>query len=187
MRKLACFMMLSVDGYFEGRQPWSIDWHTVDDEFNQFAERQLAASDLLVFGRATYQGMAQYWPSPEALKDDPVIASLMNSTPKAVVSRTLRVGDMAWANTQVLKEVEELATLKEQKGKDMLVLGSSVLTAGLLEKGLLDEVRIMMSPVLLGEGNSFAGHPGHAHPLRLLGARQFRNGNVLLTYAPRRA
>jgi dihydrofolate reductase len=180
-------MMLSVDGYFEGRQPWSIDWHTVDDEFNEFAQRQLAASDLLVFGRATYQGMAQYWPSSEALKDDAVIASLMNGTSKAVVSRTLQVGDVAWANTRLLKDVEELAALKRQKGEDMLVLGSSVLTAGLLEKGLLDEVRIMVSPVLLGEGNSFAARPGHSHPLQLVATRQFRNGNVLLTYALRRA
>jgi dihydrofolate reductase len=186
MRKVASFMMLSVDGYFEGTSPWSIEWHTVDEEFNEFAERQLRASDLLVFGRSTYQGMAQYWPSPEATKDDPVIASLMNSTPKAVVSHTLQEGDVAWANTRLVKDLAELASLREHKGKEMLVLGSSVLTASLLDRNLVDEVRIMVSPTLLGAGSSFAQNRSHAHKLRLIGTRQFRNGNVLLTYAPRR-
>jgi dihydrofolate reductase len=185
MRKMACFMMLSVDGYYEGATPWSIEWHTVDEEFNEFAERQLAASDLLVFGRATYQGMAQYWPTEGAVKDDPAVAALMNGAPKAVVSRTLADADVTWANTRLLKDARELGALKEQEGKEILVLGSSVLTVSLLELGLLDEVRVIVSPVLLGEGSSFARNPGHAHPMRLLGVRQFRNGNVLLTYSTR--
>lgn len=91
---------------------------------------------------------------------------------------------MTWANTRLLKDLAELASLKEQTGKEMIVLGSSVLTASMLEQGLLDEVRVMVSPILLGDGNPFARNPGHSHPLRLLGTRQLQNGNVLLTYAP---
>ena len=185
MRKLAAFMMLSVDGYFEGTTPWSIDWHSVDEEFNEFAIKQLDANDLLVFGRATFLGMAQYWPSDDAVRNDPEVAGRMNGTPKVVVSKTLEDGEAGWANTRVIRDLGDLSLLKREEGKGMLLLGSSVLTAAVLAAGLLDELRIMVSPVLLGAGNSFAQNPGHLHPLRLLGVRQFRNGNVLLTYAPR--
>jgi dihydrofolate reductase len=184
MRKIASFTMLSVDGYFERSDPWSIDWHTVDGEFNEFARRQLEASDLLVFGRKTYLGMAQYWPSPEGIRDDPVVASLMNTTPKAVVSRTLSEQEVTWANARLVRDLDEMSRLKQEDGKEILVLGSSILTAGLLDRGLLDELRVMVSPIVLGTGNSFAQNPSHSHKLRLLGTRQFGNGNLLVTYAP---
>lgn len=177
-------MFISLDGYFEGVTPWSIEWHNTDDEFNEFAMQQLDASDCLVFGRATYQGMAQFWPSADGLRDDPEVAARMNATPKVVVSRTLEPEEVTWANTRLVRDVHELAELKKEKGKGMLVLGSSVLTAALLGAGLLDEVRVMVNPVLLGAGSSFAEGPGGPFSLRLLGVRQFRNGNVLLTYAP---
>src|SRR5438552_10041060 len=103
MRKLASFLMLTLDGYFEGESPWTIDWHNVDDEFNDFAIKQLDESDRLVFGRATYLGMAQYWPSAEALKNDPEVAARMNSAPKIVVSRTLEEPEPPWANTRLIR------------------------------------------------------------------------------------
>lgn len=184
-RPMSAFMFVTLDGYFEGVNPWSIEWHNVDEEFNEFATQQLDANDILVFGRETYQGMAQYWPSEEGLRDDPDVAARMNGAAKVVVSRTLEPEDVTWANTRVVRDVHELAELKKEKGKGMLVLGSSVLTAALLKAGLLDEVRVMVNPVLLGAGSSFAEGPGGPFSLRLLGVRQFGNGNVLLTYAPR--
>ena len=184
MRHITSFMLVSVDGYFEGPNPWAIDWHNVDDEFNDFAIRQLDANDCLVFGRATYQGMAQYWPSPAALKDDPEVASRMNGAAKIVVSRTIESDDVQWANTRVVRDAHELAAVKQEKGKGILVLGSSVLTASLIDLALLDEVRVLVNPVLLGMGNAFASTLGRSYRLKLLGVRQFRNGNVLLSYAP---
>jgi len=145
MRKLSSFLMVTLDGYFEGEKPWEIDWHNVDDEFNDFAIKQLDASDGLIFGRATYAGMAQYWPSEEAIKTDPMVAGRMNSAPKYVVSRTLDEPEPEWSNTRLLTDVDELAALKRQPGKELLVLGSSVLTTSLMEHGLLDELRIIIN------------------------------------------
>ena len=185
MRKLTAFMLLSLDGYFEGPNPWSLEWHNVDEEFNEFATEQLDAHDCLVFGRATYIGMAQYWPSAEAVRTDPDVANRMNAMSKIVVSRTLVAEDVTWNNTRLVRDLDELASIKGESGKGMLLLGSSVLTAGALDKNLLDELRVIVVPVLLGEGNSFAQNPGHPHQLQLQSTRQFRNGNVLLSYVPR--
>ena len=184
MRKLSSFLMVTLDGYFEGEKPWDIDWHKVDEEFNDFAIEQLDATDCLVFGRATYVGMAQYWPSEQAIKDDPIVAAKMNSSPKIVVSHALETPEPAWSNTRLVRDVEDLATLKKEKGKEMLVLGSSVLTTNLMELGLLDELRIIINPVLIGAGNSLASSAERRIPLKLLSTREFRSGNVLLTYKP---
>lgn len=187
MRKLASFLMVTLDGYYEGEQPWEIDWHNTDDEFNAFAVEQLDASGCLIFGRATYLGMAQYWPTEAAVKDDPEVASRMNAMPKIVVSRTLEVDEPTWSNTRVVRDVDQLRKLKAEPGKDMLVLGSSVLTTSLIEEKLLDELRIIINPVLLGKGNSLSGTAAERIPLHLLNVRRFDNGNVLLTYEPEKS
>jgi dihydrofolate reductase len=184
MRKIKAFLLTSLDGYFEGEKAWEIDWHNVDAEFNEVAKEQLDASAYLVFGRATYQGMAQYWPSAEGIKDDPDIASRMNGSPKIVVSRTLEEADVTWANSQVVRDPNDLAKLKAESGKDLLVLGSSVLATALMELGLLDELGIMVNPVILGAGNSLSSSAKHRIALKLLRTREFQNGNVLLTYEP---
>src|SRR5215813_2951666 len=101
MRNLFLFMMVSLDGFFEGPDH-SIDWHNVDEEFNEFAARQLDEVDTLVFGRVTYEGMASYWPTVSAIEDDPVIAGKMNSLPKIVFSRTLEMAN--WENSRLVKE-----------------------------------------------------------------------------------
>ena len=88
MRKLFSFNMVTLDGYFEGPNH-EIDWHNVDGEFNEFAIEQTGAVDMLLFGRVTYQLMASYWPTPDAIKNDPIVADLMNRLPKIVFSRTL--------------------------------------------------------------------------------------------------
>ena len=177
---IASFIMVSLDGYYEGDQPWELDWHQVDDEFNEFAAEQLDAFDSLVFGRATYEGMAQYWPSEEAMRTDPEVSSRMNSAPKIVVSRTLQKPEPAWNNSQLVKD----ASVLRKVGKDFLVLGSSVLTMSLLDHGLLDELRIMVGPILIGSGRPLPSSGRRRTPLRLRDRREFRNGNVLLTYAP---
>jgi dihydrofolate reductase len=175
---IASFIMISLDGYFEGDKPWDLDWHHTDEEFNDFAAEQLDEFDTLVFGRATYEGMAQYWPSEEAIKSDPEVATRMNDAAKIVVSRTLDKPVPAWSNTRLVKDARELRSA--ERG---LVLGSAVLTTSLLEDGLLDELRIMVNPVLIGSGRSLATSAKGPIPLRLVGRREFRNGNVLLTYA----
>lgn len=182
MRKVAGFLMSSLDGYDEGTSPWALDWHNVDQEFNEFAAQQLDASDVLVFGRVTYAGMAGYWPSTEAIGDDPEIAARMNGKPKIVFSQTLDVLEPEWANTRLLKDVRELARLKKERGNDLLILGSAVLTTRLMELGLVDELRIIVNPVILGAGRSLFQTARKRLNVKLLDTREFRSGNVLLTY-----
>jgi dihydrofolate reductase len=182
VRKMFSFMMTSADGYHADPGE-ALGWHNVDQEFSQFALAQLREAGTLVFGRVTYEGMAAFWPTPAAEQSDPDVAKAMNTTPKIVISRTL--AQVTWAGTQVISTgiEEELAKLKQQPGKDIVIPGSSTLTASLLQTGLLDELRIMVNPVILGQGRSlFAG--ADLTSLKLLKTQQFTSGNVLLYYQP---
>ena len=98
MRKLYSFMVVSLDGFYEGPNG-EFDWPVVDQEFNEFGIEQLHDTDALLFGRVTYEGMAAYWPTPAAREDDPVVAELMNGLPKVVVSTTLTAAD--WGDTRL--------------------------------------------------------------------------------------
>jgi dihydrofolate reductase len=182
VRSLFAFEFVTADGLFEGASPWSLDWHNVDAEFNDHAVRQLEASDTLLFGRRTYEGMAGYWPTEAARTDDPVVARLMNDTPKVVFSASLeRVG---WENTRLCRDGagDEVRRLKALPGKEIAILGSSDLTASLVGLGLVDEIRLMVNPVLLGAGRRVFDGLGRSLRLRLLRTQTFRSGNVLLCY-----
>jgi dihydrofolate reductase len=155
----------------------------VHDDQRQFALAQFREAGTLVFGRVTYEGMAAFWPTPAGEKSDPQVATAMNTAPKIVISRTL--AEATWAGTQIISNhaEEELARLKQQPGKDIVIPGSSTLTASLLQTGLLDELRIMVNPVILGQGRSLFAGAGRTR-LKLLKTRQFTSGNVLLYYQP---
>lgn len=175
MRKTFLFMMVSLDGYFEGKDH-DLSWHNVDQEFVDFADRQLDEADTLVFGRKTYEMMAGYWPNEPA---DDSTASRMSTLHKVVFSHEALPVD--WVNTEASTDlVAKINELKSQGGKDVAVLGSSHLGKEMLEAGLLDEVRIMINPVFIGGGSTlFDGLSKH---LVLTSTRSFTNGNVLLTY-----
>lgn len=181
MRKIIFQMMISLDGYFEGPGR-ELDWHTVDDEFNEYAIDLLNSVDLLVFGRVTYELMAGYWPSPAALADDPVIAGKMNSLPKVVVSRTLDAAE--WSNTTLIKENagEEIARIKQKPGKDIAIFGSSDLSVSLIQFGLIDEFRIIVNPIVLGGGKPLFKGIRNRLKLELVKTRTFGSGNVMLYY-----
>jgi dihydrofolate reductase len=183
MRRILAFLVTTVDGYYEGPNQ-EFDWPVVDDEFNEFGLQQLDEVDTLLFGRVTYEGMASYWPTPAAEQDDPRVAAKMNGLPKVVVSRTLDKAE--WANTRVVRDdvAGELTRLKQQPGKDIAILGSSALTVSLLGMGLVDELRIMVHPVVLGGGRSLFRTAPERIGLRLVEARPFRSGSVLLCYRP---
>jgi dihydrofolate reductase len=181
LRKVLFFMLVSANGYYE-RGPWEIDWHTVDAEFNDFAEEQLDSVDAILFGRRTYEGMAAYWPTPEAIGTDPGTARRMNEKPKIVFSKTLDRAD--WSNTRLVRgdAVAEVRKLKDQPGRDVIIFGSSDLSASLATAGLVDEFRLMVCPIALASGKPlFAGVSGDVR-LALRDVRRFGNGNVLLAY-----
>jgi dihydrofolate reductase len=183
MRKVILFNMMTLDGFFSGPNG-ELDWHNVDAEFNKFAIDQLDTAGGLIFGRVTYLGMASYWPTPIAIQNDPIVAGKMNSIPKIVVSTTLDRAE--WDNTRLVKEdaAAEIGALRLQPGPDWYIFGSANLAAGLTRKGLIDEYRVMVNPVILGSGVPlFAGSHTPLH-LKLVNSRAFRSGNVLLYYQP---
>ncbi len=181
MRKLFLFMMVSVDGFFEGPNG-DLSWHNVDEEFNEFAIDQLNHMDTLLFGRVTYEMMAGYWPTEGARKDDPEVAGRMNATAKLVFSKTL--SKPQWENTKLIKNdfAAEVRKLKQEPGKDMIIFGSSELGVTFLREHLLDELRIMINPIILGSGHALFQGIDDKLKLNLLKTRAFRSGNVLLVY-----
>jgi dihydrofolate reductase len=182
MRKIFWFEMASLDGYHE-TGPNGLDWHNVDGDFHDFALGQLHESDTLLFGRRTYEMMAAFWPTEAGLTVDPEIAEAMNALPKVVVSGTLLTA--GWApSTIISSDVEaELARLKAKPGRDIALIGSSALAAHLVSAGLLYVLRVMVNPVVLGHGHPLLEGASRMQ-LSLTGVREFRSGNVLLTYKP---
>jgi dihydrofolate reductase len=183
MRKLIMWNLVTLDGFFEGPKSWDLDWHNDvwGDELEQLSIEQLKAADLLLFGRVTYEGMAAYWPSAQG-----ETAELMNSIAKVVFSRTLDRAE--WNNTQLLKADAEgaVARLKQQPGKDMLIFGSANLSAQLTEKGLIDEYRLGLTPLVLAGGNPLFKPGAHRMRMKLLEARPLKSGCVILRYQPER-
>ena len=183
MRTLIIFNLVTLDGYFAG-QDGDISWHNVDAEFQEYAEKNSNAGNTLLFGRVTYELMASYWPSPDALKNDPIVAQGMNRSPKIVFSRTLNRAD--WVNTRLVKDdmIGEVRKLKQQSGKGLTVLGSGSIVAQLAKEGLIDEYHILLNPVVLGKGKTMFEGIKDKIALSLTKTRTFGNGNVLLCYQP---
>ena len=184
MRTLASFIFISLDGFYEGPNG-ELDWSNVDAEFNDFAVRaarrgrHYSASVV-----ATYEHMAAHWPTEQAKANDPAITSRMNAKEKLVFSRTLT--DACWSGTTVVRgeATEHVPTIKAVAGKELLVIGSAHLTANLAQAGLLDEFRVMVCPIVLGQGRSLFEDLKGRVSLTLLRVRQFDSGNLVLTYRP---
>jgi len=181
MRKVYLFMMISLDGFFEGVNH-SLDWHNVDAEFNEFSSEQLDNTGTLLFGRRTYEVMAAYWLTEDAKKDDAVIGAKMNAIPKLVFSETLNTA--SWEHTTLVSENigDAVTKLKQEEGTDIGIFGSNNVTMHLIEKGLVDEFRIMINPVILGGGTLFCTGILNRLNLQLLSTKTFTSGNVLLQY-----
>jgi len=184
------FMMLSVDGYFEGPNH-DLSWHNVDDEFNKFAVDMLRSADLFIYGRRMYQVMAEAWPrmakDPTLSNEDKEIARLINNTPKIVISKTLEKVEESenWKNIKLVHkfDVDEVKRLKEQPGKNILI-GGSELAISFVKEGLMDEFWFMINPVIIGKGTAILSGLGQKLGLELIMTRSFKSGNLLLYYKP---
>lgn len=176
--------MMSLDGFIEGANH-TIDWHNVDAEFNEFAYEQLNSVDTLIFGRKTYNLMVSYWPTPTALTNDPVIANQMNSKPKIVFSKTMEKAE--WNNTLLIKGnvAAEIKKLKRLQGKDLIIFGGADLASTFRQLDLIDEYRVMVNPIVLGQGTPYFKQATGQLNLKLIKTRTFNSGNVLLCYEPR--
>ena len=185
MRKIVLFNLMTLDGYFEGENA-DISWHNVDEEFNDFAIAQLKTAHVLLFGRKTYELMAGYWPTEAAIKDDPVVADLMNRIDKIVFSKSLEKAE--WNHTRLVREnvLDEVKKLKSIPGKDVFIFGSADLSSTLIDHDLIDEFRIMINPLILGNGTPMFKNITMKIGLQLLKTKVFGNGNVLLNYIPKK-
>jgi dihydrofolate reductase len=180
MRKVFLFMMITLDGYHEGVDH-DISWHNArSDEFQDFAATQLDTADTLVFGRRTYDMMASFWPSEQGTEADPETAQRMNDNRKVVFTHSPLTNE--WQNVEASDDITEtMNRLKAEEGKDIAVLGSNDLCVSLLREGLLDEIRIMINPVVIGRGTPLFASIDR-HNFTRTGIRTFDDGNVLLTY-----
>jgi dihydrofolate reductase len=151
------------------------------DEGDQFKLDETMASEALLLGRVTYEGFAKAWPSREG-----EFADKFNSMPKYVVSSTLE--NPEWTNSTVLKGdvAEEAAKLKQDLDGDIVVHGSAQLVQTLLEQDVVDEVRLMVFPVVLGTGKRLFGATSDKKPLRLVDSKVVGDGVTILVYEPAR-
>jgi dihydrofolate reductase len=177
MRRLLVKNHMSLDGFFEGLNK-EIDWFGFDQEQFDDSVALLNSVDTLLFGRTTYEMMKAYW---TFAPPDP-ISDKMNSLPKIVFSSTL--GSADWNNTRVVNGDigEEALRLKQQAGGDMVVLGSGKLASLLLERGLVDECRVYLTPIVLGRGNPLFQQISERVNLKLVGTKSFQSGVVMLAY-----
>jgi dihydrofolate reductase len=197
MRKLVVCNVMSLDGYYEGpgRNVMSLfdyrfETYPTDESFDAYNAERLRAADTLLLGRTSYDGFKSFWPSvaddPDARPIAREISRLNNAMDKAVVSDSLTPEEtQPWRNTRIIGRAdahEQTAELKRQPGKDILVFGSRTLWNDLLAHDLVDELHLMISPVVLGAGTpTFATRPGGS--LRLIGTRTWDDsGNVLVRY-----
>ena len=179
MRKVVATELVSVDGIMESPERWAITYS--NDEMEEANASGMAASDALLMGRVTYEGMAAYWPNQPG--GTPMV-DYINSVPKYVVSTTLE-DPLEWNNSTLIdgnEFAEEIAELKRQPGKDITILGSGALVRSLLGEGLLDELRIMVHPIVLGGGKRLFDSGDDRKPLELLDSKRFGTGVLFLAY-----
>lgn len=178
MRKLILWNVVTLDGCFEGEKPWDLSFHKLvwGPELQTLIMDQLNKADMIVFGENTYKGMAAYWPTAKEEE-----ANMMNSIKKVVCSKTLETAE--WNNTVIVRDaVSEIQKLKSEGDGFMFVFGSAALSQSLMNAGLFDEIRLCVAPVILGKGRHLFTDQNTQRNLRLLEARQFENGGVILRY-----
>ena len=181
MRKVNSGLFISLDGVTESPEQWQFD--AFDDDMMATMGAHIAAEDTILLGRVTYQDWNQYWP---AATDEPY-ASHINITPKHVVSTTLdKVEWGQWANVNLINGnlPEAIAGLKQQLGKNIGVAGSPTLVRSLIQANLLDELTLMIHPVVAGRGKRLFEGERTLKRLKLVASTTTRSGVSILTYQP---
>jgi dihydrofolate reductase len=178
MRKVIAALFVSLDGVTEAPQDWNPAYF--NEEMGAAIGEAMSNSDALLMGRVNYEEWAAYWPNQSA--DQSNFADYMNNTPKYVVSTTLK--DVEWNNSKLLGgDLAEVAKLKEEPGKDITISGSATLVRSLIREGLLDELRLMIHPVVVGHGRRLF-EDGEQAAFELADSRTFETGVVYATYRP---
>ena len=193
MRKIIAALQTSVDGFIEGPEG-ELDWAmTEDKETWKDVFAMLKSVDTCILGRVMYPEYEQYWmavlanpggPLPlsgkAVTKNEIAYARWANKTPHIVVSRTL--DKVAWKATRIVRDVDEIRRLKEQPGKEIYVIGGATLVGSLINAGLIDEVRLMVNPIVLGRGKALFKDVKERKSLKFVRAKPLKSGKVSLTY-----
>jgi dihydrofolate reductase len=194
MRKVIADEWMTLDGVIQAPGQADEDttggfqhggWHV--GYFDDIAQRRVVDSVLkaggFLLGRRTYEIFAAHWPN--ASEEEQVLAEPLNTKPKYVASRTL-TEPLEWQNSRVLQGdvAEAVATLKQEDGEDLHVIGSSELVQTLFERDLVDEFRVMIDPVVVGGGKRLFRDDGGLRPLRLVDSQVTTTGVIIATYAP---
>ena len=189
MRKIIAALVVSVDGFIEGPNG-ELDWvDTWEDPFDL-----LPQIDTCILGGRMYPGYEQYWgailANPEgalpftgkvASKGEIAYAHFAERNPHVVLSKTL--DKVAWKNTRIVRDVEEIQRMKQQAGKDMHAVGGATLVGSLMNQRLIDELRLVVYPIVLGGGKALFKDVRERHALKFLGAKPLESGLVRLTYS----
>ncbi len=181
MRKIVAGTFVALDGVMEAPDQWHFPYF--DEQMGEAVGAQVAAADALLLGRVTWQEFASYWPQQSA---DTPGADFMNGAAKYVVSTTLQNVD-AWQNSTLLDGtnlVAEIERLKQSPGKNINVVGSAKLVQSLLREQLLDELRLLVHPIVVGGGKRLLEGETGQHPLKLVDSQTFDTGVLYLTYQP---
>jgi dihydrofolate reductase len=177
MRKITAGLFISLDGVVESPEKWTGPYF--NDQVGQAVGALMAPNDALLLGRVTYEGFAAAFGGQSG-----GMADQMNNTPKFVVSGTLASAD--WQNSTLISKnvAEEIRALKLGPGRTIGMSGSSTLVAWLLREGLLDQLDLLVFPVVIGTGKRLFSEPGSQVPLVLTGSQAFSTGVMHLTYQP---
>jgi dihydrofolate reductase len=176
MRKVVVTEFITLDGVIADPHLWSFPYWT--DEIGQFKYNETFASDAQLLGRVTYEGFAAAWPSR-----DGEFADRFNTMPKYVVSTTLQTAD--WQNSHIIRDnvAEEINTLKQMPGQDILIAGSQKLVTSLMRDNLIDEYHLLIYPLVRGSGLRLFDEGSEAK-LKLVESKTYTSGVVLAIYQP---
>jgi dihydrofolate reductase len=194
VRKVIAALQISVDGFIEGPNG-ELDWAMAEDEETwKDVLRMLESVDTLILGRVMYPDYEQYWlavlANPTgvlplsgriASKNEIAYARLADKTPHIVLSKTLE--KVAWRTTRIVRDAGEIHKMKQQLGKDMYVVGGATLTSSLMNLGLIDQLRLMVNPLILGGGKALFKDVKERRALTLVRAKPLKSGKVSLTYS----
>jgi dihydrofolate reductase len=179
MREITASFFMSLDGVVDAPHEWHFPY--MDEEAQAAAQAGVSDADTILLGRATYEEWASFWPGQGT--DNPM-AAFLNTTPKLVVSTTLDA--LEWdGSTLITGEVSAaLDDVKQQPGKDIAIFGSGTLVRSLLLDGLIDELRLMIHPIVVGSGKHLFEGGGQPQGLELVDSQIFGTGVLSLTYRP---
>jgi dihydrofolate reductase len=181
LRRVIASEFLSLDGVMESPEKWHFPYF--DEEMGETIGSAMAEADAMLMGRVLYEEWADFWPNQDP--DENPAALHMNGVRKYIVSTTLEE-PLEWDNSTLINEnvVEEIEKLKRQPGKEIAISGSGTLVQSLLRDDLIDELRLMVHPVVVGGGRRLFEEGGDRQELELVDSKVFSTGVVYLTYQP---